>query len=204
MPDKHHKNFLAVTKASKTEGRTIFARISTPAVDRDGDVMLPSGMDAKSFKKNPVVLFGHDNWSMPIGKVTKLNNPRQGVEATIKLAERPDEHPPTEEWVPDTVLSLFEQGVLNAFSIGFLVKNGGAREAEKRDISRFGDGVRQVITAWELLELSVVPVPANQEALATAVSKGLCSADSWTGKQLGVDRPAVPVKLKMPQPLKVG
>ena len=119
------------------------------------------------------------------------------------MAERPDEHPPTAEWPPDTILSLFDQGVLNAFSVGFLIKNGGARGAEKRDISRFGDGVRRVITDWELLELSVVPVPANQEALAMAVSKGTCSAQSWVGTQLGVDNPAKPERIKMPQHCKM-
>jgi HK97 family phage prohead protease len=201
MPKHTRKRFDSTTKASKTEARTIVATISTPVVDRDGDVVLPSGLDAKAFKKNPVVLFGHDNWSMPIGKVTRLRNPRSGVEATIKLADRPESHPPTEEWVPDTILELFDQGILNAFSIGFIVKDGGWREATTRDVRQFGDNVRRVITNWELLELSVVPVPANQEALAMAVSKGICDADSWVCRHLEVDKPEPLVRLKAYNPV---
>jgi phage head maturation protease len=87
-----------------------------------------------------------------------------------------------QEWPADTILSLFQQKVLNAFSVGFTVTD--AREATKRDRARFGDGVRQVITDWKLVEFSVVPVPSNQDALAMAVSKGHVKAGSWTHDEL--------------------
>ncbi len=40
-------------------------------------------------------------------------------------------------------------------------------------IEKFGAGCRRVVSKWNLLEISVAPLPCNQEALATAVSKGL-------------------------------
>ncbi|MHC4506617.1 MAG: hypothetical protein ACYTFI_25275, partial [Planctomycetota bacterium] len=57
------------TKLSANMGeRAVIAKISTVAVDRDGDVMLPSGADLSDYKKNPVVMFGHDQGAIPIGK----------------------------------------------------------------------------------------------------------------------------------------
>ena len=45
------------------------------------------------------------------------------------------------------------------------------RDATDKDQKRYGDDARRVITSWNLMEFSVVPVPANQDALALEVSK---------------------------------
>ena len=172
-----NKNF-SPTLDVLPEERSVAARISTVSVDRDGDVLLPSGIDVADFAKNPVVLFGHDSGRIPVGKALRITRRPDAVEATVKFASRPPEHPDAVEWVPDTIFELFKQGVLRAFSVGFIVPEGGARAASKKDVSRFGDNVRRVITRWKLLEFSVVPIPANQDALATAVSKGLLDPDS--------------------------
>jgi len=162
--------------------RTVVAQISTTAVDRDGDVMLPSGVDMTDFKRNPVVLFGHDAGRIPIGKAEGMRRHRNALEAKVRFADRPDSLPESQEWPPDTVFSLFQQGVLRAFSVGFTIDN--SREADQKDAELFGEGVRRVITNWKLLEFSVVPIPANQDALAVAVSKGILRGDSWTAHEL--------------------
>tara|TARA_Y100001938_G_scaffold142086_1_gene212794 strand:- start:1912 stop:3279 length:1368 start_codon:yes stop_codon:yes gene_type:complete len=151
------------------EPRTVVARISTTSVDRDGDVVLPSGLKLQDYRKNPVVLLNHDNGSLPVGKALSVKREADAVIAKIKFAERPAEHPITAEWVPDTILSLFKQGVLRAFSVGFMPLD--MRGATDKDRKRYGDDVRRVITSWNLMEFSVVPVPANQDALAMEVSK---------------------------------
>jgi HK97 family phage prohead protease len=151
------------------EPRTVVARISTTAVDRDGDVVLPSGLKLQEYRKNPVVLLNHDNGSLPIGKALSVQRDRDTVVAKVQFAERPAEHPEGAEWVPDTILSLFKQKVLRAFSVGFMPLD--MRDANEKDRKKFGDHVRRVITDWNLLEFSVVPVPANQDALAVQVAK---------------------------------
>ena len=151
------------------EPRTVIARISTTAVDRDGDVVLPSGLQVQEYRKNPVVLLNHDNGSLPIGKALSVKRDKDSVVAKVQFAERPAEHPVTAEWVPDTILSLFKQKVLRAFSVGFMPLD--MREANDKDRKKFGEQVRRVITDWNLLEFSVVPVPANQDALAIQVAK---------------------------------
>lgn len=68
----------------------------------------------------------------------------------------------------DTVFNLYKGGFLRAVSVGFMpLEHPRAIRDENNDH----------VTGWEftnqeLLELSAVPVPANPEAVARAVSKG--------------------------------
>lgn len=165
--------------------RQVLARISTIEVDRDGDVMLPSGMQTDEYEKNPVVLLAHDAGRLPIGKAVTIRKRRNDVLAVIEFAGRPDSLPAEAEHVPDTVLDLFRQKILQAFSVGFRVPSGGVREPTRGEMAKW-PGVRQVVTEWDLLEVSVVPVPANQSALAMRVG-----TKSWLGKawHLEVDKP---------------
>ena len=176
-----HKTCVTTLEKGKTD-RTVTARISTISVDRDGDVMLPSGIDTREFEKNPVVLFGHDSNSIPIGKATSITKGSKDVVAQVAFAKRPEAHPAALEWVPDTIHDLFKQKILNAFSVGFTIDD--AREAGTKDVERFGEGVRRIISRWKLLEFSVVPIPANQDALALAVSKGFCPDSGYTFQEL--------------------
>ena len=171
-------------KSGGGDGAHVTARISTTTPDREGDVVLPSGLKAQAFNRNPVVLLQHDK-NQPIGKATSLRTTRDGVIATMQFAERPSTHPDSAEWMPDTVKSLMQQGILSAFSIGFRVPQGGYRAATEKDIDRFGENTRQVITDWELLEFSVVSIPANADALAIAVQKGYVP-DGPTVRKLGL------------------
>jgi HK97 family phage prohead protease len=161
-------------KLERAEGeREIVARITTTAVDRDGDVILPSGMDLTEFKANPVMLLAHNAEKLPIGRWISARKESSGVVMTGTLASRPPDHPPAAEWLPDTVLYLVREGFLRGVSIGFRPLDGGVRMADTKDVARFGEGVKAVISRWSLLEVSIVPIPANQEALITAVGKGL-------------------------------
>lgn len=159
------------TKMAKGSGdREVVATISTNAVDRDGDVLLPGGMDAKEFRANPVMLFSHDSGALPIGRWNRIE--KQGGDSIVArgvLATRPPEHPQLAEWLADSVLHLIREDVLRGVSVGFLIDD--AREPNQRDASKYGSSVRRIVTKWRLVEVSIVPVPANQEALITAVSK---------------------------------
>lgn len=171
-------------KALREGSREVEAKISTTSVDRIGDVLLPSGLDASDFRKNPVVLMQHDA-DRVVGIATSLRTTSDAVVARVKFADRPRSLPDSVEWMPDTVHELFQQGVLRAFSVGFIVPAGGVRDATQKDVERFGENARQVVTRWSLLEFSVVSIPANQDALATAVAKGLVP-DGPTVRSLGV------------------
>jgi HK97 family phage prohead protease len=170
-------------RIDEDDERSVLAMISTTAVDSDGDVLLPSGVDLQDFNKNPVVLFGHDQRQIPVGKASRIQKKAQGILAKVQFAERPPSLPDVQEWPPDTLFDLFKQGILRAFSVGFTVPRGGSRKATRKDADRFGEMVERVITKWRLKEFSVVPVPANQDALAVAVSKG-CIPNAWVLHEL--------------------
>lgn len=132
---------LALIKVKEVKGEGVFEVIATTeGVDRDGEVIMIKGWDFTNFMKNPVVLFGHDYWSFPIGAVTELTPDDSKVVAKGVFAR-------TEEGQKARV--LYEDGILKTVSVGFIPKE------------RNGN----VITKAELLELSFVPVPSNPEAL---------------------------------------
>lgn len=136
------------TKAADGSFRVL---ASTAAIDRQGDTVRQDGWELENFKKNPVILWAHNYDELPIGKATDIGVSVQGLEITFEFA--PAEGNPKAAQVQ----KLMEEGFLNAVSVGFIPKE------------RNGN----VIIRSELLELSVVPVPANQEALRLAMSKGL-------------------------------
>jgi uncharacterized protein len=136
------------TKASDGKYRVL---ASTSAIDRQGDSIDQSGWDLANFLANPVILWAHDYSALPVGKSTDIRVTPDGLECEFEFA--PAEGNP----MAQQVKTLFEQGYLNAVSVGFIPKQRNG----------------SVITMAELLEISVVPVPANQEALRLAMSKGL-------------------------------
>ena len=175
------------------EERVVVAKISTTSVDREGDVVLPSGLKLQDFRKNPVVLLNHDSGRLPIGRALAVKRTSDAVIAKVQFAARPAEHPESAEWIPDTVHSLFKQGILRAFSVGFIPTD--MRPANDKDQKRYGEDVRRIITQWKLMEFSVVPIPANQDALALEVAKSSrWLANAWHLKasrpRLVVDQPS--------------
>lgn len=131
------------------------------STDRHGSRVLPSGMDATAFLKNPVFLWNHNSGDACepgdiLGRVIALTveevNGRQAVVADVEFAVTDAEGKPRARAAE--CLALVRAGLLNAVSIGFIARQ-----------SSVVDGV-EVITAWELFELSLVPVPSNSDALA--------------------------------------
>lgn len=135
------------------DDRTVNFTISTGAVDRDMDTIDPAGWDLRAYKKNPVVLWAHDYSGLPIGRATVT----QSRDRLTAVAEFPT-HP-----FADTVFQMVKEGFLNATSVGFRPTKFAFNEDRKGV-----DFLQQ-----ELLEFSVVPVPANPEALVEASIKGL-------------------------------
>lgn len=167
------KAFPAELKVEEGE-RAVTAKISTVSLDRDGEVMIPGGCSTKNYEKNPVVLYNHDKLALPVGKCVALSRDEKGITAKTVFAKRPENYPAEAEWLPDTLLSLFQQGILKAFSVGFTPLDM-PRQPTKKDIETYGDGVRRIFGKWEMYEYSVVTLPANQDAVALSVSK---SADA--------------------------
>ncbi len=121
---------------------------SSGAIDRHGESLNPNGWSLNNYMRNPVILFGHDYKSLPIGKAMKVWVEDGKLMFTIKFADTP---------MGNEVFKLFEEDMLNAFSVGFIPMKW----------DETGD---YTFAEMELLELSVVTVPANPEALAKVKS----------------------------------
>ena len=119
---------------------------STSSIDRQGDSIDQKGWELRNFMNNPVILWAHRYDELPLGKVIELSVTESGLEAEIVFADE-SANPKAQQ-----VKELVDQGILNAVSVGFIPKE------------RSGN----IITSAELLEISIVPVPANQDALALA------------------------------------
>lgn len=141
------KSYVKVNK----ENGSFEVTASTADVDRDGEIIDPKGWDIANYLKNPVILYAHDYTSLPIGKAESVKIGGDGLYISGRFAS-PEANPMAQK-----VRLLYEEGILNAVSVGFIPK---LREGN-------------TITKAELLELSFVPVPSNPNALAMALSKGL-------------------------------
>jgi uncharacterized protein len=152
----HLRSTLEPPLAIDPTNRTVTAVITTPAPDRGGDVVVPTGLaNVEEFLLNPVVLWAHQRKLPPIGTCLALDVQPRRVVAVTKFADG----------VPlaDDVFRLYEQGVLRGWSVGLLPRRASPRPGRR--------GTR--IDEWDLLEYSAVPVPENPEALTLAVEKGL-------------------------------
>lgn len=150
--------FKLLTPLNKTLGDDGVLKIagyaSTSDTDRVGDVIVPDAWTRNgglnNFKKNPIILFNH-NYQSPIGKATELEVDERGLKITCEIS--PSAGPS---------YGLIKDGVLTTFSVGFMIKDA--------DYNSTTDGY--IIRDAELLEVSVVSVPCNQEAVFS-ISKSL-------------------------------
>jgi HK97 family phage prohead protease len=153
---KHFDNFTKIKATSiDKKNRTIEVVATKEIIDRQGDIIKLAGLDINQFMKNPVIPFGHDYGSLPVAKAIGIKF--DGDELIMKLQF------PTKEIYEfgDTVFKMFENGFLNAVSMGFIpVKQSYDSELNAN-----------VIEKAELLEVSIVPVPANQSALVKAYNE---------------------------------
>ncbi len=188
-----HKT-LNATVQMKGEG--IIAKLTTDSVDRDGEVLIPQGMVSKDFEKNPVLFYNHE-YDQPIGKVTNIKRTKDAVMGTLTFAQRPAEY--VGEFFPSFIEALVRQGIVKGVSVGFVPEPSGARSATKADKMRFGDRIKRVFNRWKLLEVSIAPLPANQDALVQAVDKGLVTpvqVKSFLGVDIKPKKVVPKVKIK--------
>lgn len=147
-----YKTFLSESKAIDAAAGIYEAMISTEGLDRDSDILTASGANLSDYEKNPVVLYAHNYQELPVAKAIEIQViDGIGLRARFQFPERGVSEK------ADTVHRLWAGGFLNATSVGFQPKqveplgNGGMRFKE-----------------WDLLEFSIVPVPANAGALRLA------------------------------------
>ena len=134
--------------------------LSDETPDRMGDVIMADGWELTNFQKNPIALFGH-NSSFPIGKWKNLRVVDKQLRGFLEMAPAG-----TSERI-DEIRKLIDADILRAVSVGFRPK--ASRPRPESDFGVF-------FTKAELLETSLVSVPANPNALAVAKSLNISPA----------------------------
>lgn len=118
-------------------------------IDRSDEAVSPLGVDTKNFELNPILLFNHD-FNQPIGKIIDMIVSEEGIKITAEVHKTSN----------PTVYENVKNGILKAFSIGFIAKN--ARYIQDIDLYMF--------TETELYEISLVAVPDNPLSLIESYS----------------------------------
>lgn len=132
--------------------------LSTEDVDRAGDIVRQV-WELSAFNRNPIALWAHDH-ERPIGSWVNVGVKGGKLTGRLTLAERG-----TSSFI-DMLRGLVEQRILRAVSVGFKPL---ARELRLDQNERV---LGYTFTKSELLEGSLVSVPANANALALAKSLG--------------------------------
>lgn len=134
--------------------------ISTDTIDRDNDSIKVDGWDLKNYKKNPVVLWVHDNKQPPVAKSINVRIENNKLKSTALFA--------TNDLYPFGFMigQMYAKGFLRAVSVGFNPKKYAFAEDSNRP---WGVDFEE----QELLEYSCCPVPANPEALVDAKAEGI-------------------------------
>lgn len=130
-------------KESTEDNGTFEFVASTSDVDRSGEVIDQGGWDLSFYKMNPILLWAHDYKMLPLGVCESVEVVKGKLIIKGRFASA------AANPFAQQVRKLYDEKILNAVSVGFIVK----------------DAEGNTITSQELLEVSVVPVPANPMAL---------------------------------------
>lgn len=129
---------------------------STAAVDRYGDIISQKGWALDSYRENPVVLWQHRSDLAPIGRGTvKVHNDSLLIDVEF------DTDPQSAE-----IARKAAAGFINAVSVGFNPLQSVSRSDLPDDHFAYGEK-GFYFESSELLEVSLVSIPANGEATAS-------------------------------------
>ncbi len=156
--------------------RAAIRLVTTPHLDRDGEILIPSGAILDDFRESPSVLYAHDYKGLPIGHDQWIKPVKEGILAKTLYAKH--------QFAED-VYQCVKHKDLNSNSVGFIPVEAVPPEEKKRfkecqDILEKEYGIdkkesgkaKSIYATWIMLEHSDVPVASNAQSLNLAVSKG--------------------------------
>jgi HK97 family phage prohead protease len=148
------------TNASEVSADKEFV-LSDESVDRMGDIIMSDGWDVGNFKNNPIALFNH-NPNFVIGMWSNIRVGEKKLKAKLQLA------PMGTSKRIDEIRKLVDAGILKATSVGF-------RPLDYEQLDKKNPFSGSKFIKQELVETSLVSVPANPNALAVAKSLNVSS-----------------------------
>lgn len=170
-------------KSVDAELRTITGIATSPTPDRMGDIVEPLGVQFK----NPLPLLLYHDSKQPVGQVTFKKPTAKGVEFTARIPIISE--PASLKDRVDTAWASIKAGLLKGVSIGFravessFIKDGGTR-----------------FLKTEVLELSLVAVPANADATIANIKSYDQHAPAASGTGSNGHRPSAGVTASTREP----
>jgi HK97 family phage prohead protease len=150
------KTFTAGVKPESK--RLLTFTISTSDVDRQGDSISAAGWDLTAYRTNPIVLWAHESRNLPVGRAVNVGIENGRLKATAEFMPS-DLYP-----FADRVYRMLRDGWLTAASVGF-------RPIEWEWSQNRTHGID--FKRAELIEFSIVPIPANAAALLEPIPAGV-------------------------------
>jgi HK97 family phage prohead protease len=147
----------------KAEDGALSIVMSSATEDRMGDSIKQDGWKLDAYKANPVLLWGHDSFAPPVGRVTSM-----ALEAGALKAKGVEFVPKDVSPFAWSVGEMVRLGFVKAVSVGFRPLKWSFNDA---------GGVN--FEEQELLELSFVSIPANPQALVEAKGLDVRPVDEW-------------------------
>lgn len=136
-------------RAHDEDTRRVTVVVSTGDIARDGAIINQAGWDLRNYERNPVVLWGHDDSSLPIARAVETITSEDEMLQVHEFAA----HPRAEE-----VFQAIRGRFVNATSVRWTPGETVRREVNGRNVLVFERG-------HELLEVSYVPIPADPGSL---------------------------------------
>lgn len=183
-PGVEHKKVRALELSEKKfEGFENVFVANSGGLDAVGERVVAKGMDLDRFNKNGVVLYQHAGYysANPDVVIAKGSVWEEGDRLMLGITE----------WDIDSDLGSevkrkVDKGFLNAVSIGF-IERAGEYDKDKN----------YIITEAELLEVSVVNIPADKDAIRVKSIDTPGEEDSAPTSEIEVQKKRVEVYLKM-------
>lgn len=168
---------------------------NTWGLDRDGEAIHPNAFDSSLpdyLDKNPIILWQHDQ-DCPIGTMLSAETDATGLKVKV-LIPKPAANDP--DWLQFAYNSI-QRGVVRTFSVGGYVTIMWDVETESA-----------IIVQFDLLETSIVSIPANENSLFEVAVKAIKGIDVQTPhltgavisqmEQLtGIEEPSDPLLLSL-------
>lgn len=154
--EKKTKSVEVELKEFNDKERSFLAVASTEDPDSFGDIVKQDGWVLDRFKKNPIIPWGHDYHALPVATAEKIYVKDDKLYFKAKFPKKGIYQ------FADTVYDFYKENVLRAFSVGFM-----PLEFEENDYGGL------TFKKQELLEISSVTIPANENALAMAFQKSM-------------------------------
>ena len=140
------------------------------------------GLKLNRFKRNPVILDSHDRFTTDavVGRAVETRVEDSELVVIVEFAKTPR---------AENAWQLVAGGFLRALSVGFIPLKIKTVQPDETDSSGAVEikGPAEIVQQWELYEISVVPVPADMDA----VRRGLAH-EELLKKEQGMAKETVP------------